>query len=265
MKEDGSLKTTVYRKKTHTDQYLNFESHHHIEHKKSVVRTLFHRANNIVSEEEDKKQEFQHIKQALKANGYKSWVLKIPEQRKQEDTTSSQTSRPKDKNNISISLPYIKGTSEQIQRILRKHGISSYFKPFNSIRQLLVHPKDKTEIMKQSGVIYHIPCATCQKTYIGETARPLGIRVEEHKKQNSSAILEHQQNTGHKIDWEKVKILEKEPMMIKRKVKEALQIKCHKPALNRDTGLHLPPIYDHLLSRDCPSHVTAEPFSRSDC
>ena len=38
---DGKLATVVYRKPTHTDKYLSFNSHHPRSHKKYVVTTLF--------------------------------------------------------------------------------------------------------------------------------------------------------------------------------------------------------------------------------
>jgi len=56
------LKLLVYRKPTHTDQYLNFMSHHPIDHKISVVRTLLEKSQNLVSEPEDKKRKISMFK-----------------------------------------------------------------------------------------------------------------------------------------------------------------------------------------------------------
>ena len=45
----NNLKIDVFWKPTHTDRYLDFNSHHDIKHKISVARTLIHRAITLPS------------------------------------------------------------------------------------------------------------------------------------------------------------------------------------------------------------------------
>ena len=49
---DGSLSITVYWKPTHTDQYLQWDSHHHLSAKFSAIQTLSHRASTMCSNPE---------------------------------------------------------------------------------------------------------------------------------------------------------------------------------------------------------------------
>ena len=58
---DGSLNTKVYRKPTHTDLYLQWDSHHSIAAKYSVINTLHHRAKAVSSNNQLLKEEEDHL------------------------------------------------------------------------------------------------------------------------------------------------------------------------------------------------------------
>ena len=65
--EDGSFTIGVYRKPTHTDLYLPWDSNHNIAAKYSVINTLIHRAHTICSTPELAEQELQHLEEVLGA------------------------------------------------------------------------------------------------------------------------------------------------------------------------------------------------------
>ena len=72
---DGSLSITVYRKPTHTDQYLQWDSHHHLSAKFSVIQTLSHRASTVCSNPELLQKEKEHLRKALTNCKYPKWAL----------------------------------------------------------------------------------------------------------------------------------------------------------------------------------------------
>ena len=72
------------------------------------------------------------------------------------------------KNKPYIVVHYMRGLSESCKNICRKHGIGMYSKGGNTIKDLLVHPKDKNNILQKSGVIYRYKCGMvdCEEEYI---------------------------------------------------------------------------------------------------
>ena len=47
--------------------------------------------------------------------------------------------------------PYFKGVSESLKKICGKHGVQVYFKGGNTIKSLLMAPKDKDPILRKVG------------------------------------------------------------------------------------------------------------------
>ena len=152
------------------------------------------------------KKEISHIHSALLANDFPKWMFDIPIRDK--STKKKDPSKDSDEKSktITLPLPYVRGVSEKLQRAFKNHGIKTYHKPFNTMKSMLVNPKDKTPITKKCGVVYHIPCQDCDKYYIGETSRSLGTRLKEHlatERTTITAIREHCKTTVHAIDTEK--------------------------------------------------------------
>ena len=74
-RNNGEISVLVYRKPTHTDQYLHYSSHHQKICKGSVVSSLFNRAFSIITNKDDLYKENARIKQVLKENGYRKRII----------------------------------------------------------------------------------------------------------------------------------------------------------------------------------------------
>ena len=113
---DGTLSTSVYRKPTHTNQYLQWDSHHAISAKYSVISTLFHRAKEICSTKQQLEEEQEHIQQALSSCKYPRWALnRIKKKTRFHIQSKNKGKRLTDNNTKSttrrtyITVPYNKG------------------------------------------------------------------------------------------------------------------------------------------------------------
>jgi hypothetical protein len=237
-KINSRLSFSVYRKPTHTDKYLSYDSYHPEKHKISVVRSLYNRAHTLCDPEyiETEKETIYH---ALKSNGYPKTTI---------DTVSRRVFNPTENNrpeppNHHVSAPYIKGTSERVARILKRHKVELCHKPSRTLRGELCALKDKRNPSDQAGVVYKLSCQDCSACYVGETGRSWKERNREHmkdieKKNVRSNVYHHVRDTGHSFDHEGAKILDREECTKKRKQLESVYTLINHDSINRACDLN---------------------------
>ena len=182
---DGRLQTKVYRKPTHTNQYLQWDSHHAISNKYNVISSLLHRAKDICSNKQLLEEEQKQIQEALQTCKYPVWAInrmKIKTNSPRNKNNNKQDNRPMYKNFVTV--PYNEGLSETFKNICKRYGIQVHFKSGKTIKDELVAPKDQDHITKKSGIIYRYKCdrLECNHEYLRETARTFGERFKEHLK-----------------------------------------------------------------------------------
>ena len=150
---DGSIKTTVFRKPTYTDMYLHLDSYHHLSAKYSVINTLRHRAKTACSTKQLLTEEEDHLYNALRRCKYPLWAWNRVNTKKKQKRNNQGNNNNNKNNKPYIVVPYMKDFEETCKNICRRHGVEVYFRGGSTIRDLLVHPKDRDTILKKSGVI----------------------------------------------------------------------------------------------------------------
>ena len=112
--DNGSLTTTVYRKKTNTDKYLSYDLHHPLA---QVAKTLFNRAKRICSSFPERVDEEMKVTNALKKNGYPDGMI-LRNSKFHPEVAQSEKSDEEEQPKATVVLPYIRHVSESIKRIL---------------------------------------------------------------------------------------------------------------------------------------------------
>ena len=245
-RHDNKLQTTIYRKPTHTDRLLDQSSYNPTSHKATTIRTLTRRAQLVCDSTDSLTDESKYLDNVFSKNNYNPDFVKRNVYKNNEPNTTN--AKPV----TTATIPYIKGTSETIARILQPYNIRVAHKPITTLRQLLTNVKDKDEPNDRQGAVYKIKCCDCQASYIGKTGRNLNIRLTEHKRATKNGdvnnhIAEHHLHTNHRIDWDSAECVTYSTDYYKQLTLESWFTNLKQTPLNRCQ--QLPAAYKRLVNR----------------
>ena len=156
-RQDGTLQRSVYHKPTSSGQYLHFESSSPIEHKRALVKTLFHRARRICTSDTIDQTE-ENIKKDLASNSYPAEFIAYHSRvRPKAPATYDVARKP-----VYITLPF-KG--DTINMMIRKRLNATIQRTYPAARLRLLNrsrkigplnTKIKKSIFAESKCIYRL-------------------------------------------------------------------------------------------------------------
>lgn len=147
-------------------------------------------------------------------------------------------------------LPYVRGVSEKLSRVLRNNGLKVGYKPMNVLRARFPRPKDKPSAGQTRGVVYKIVCSDCDFVYYGQTDRALQTRIKEHKRavrvcDSNSKVAQHANKYNHNMDFDQATIVDRATEYHKRLFLEAWHSLRDQNAGNEH--IDIPNIYKSLV------------------
>jgi len=105
-----------------------------------------------------------------------------------------------------FSIPFIGRSTIIIRKFLQSldEKICVSFRNYNTIRDnFFSKTKDRTSLLKDSGIVYMVECSDCPSVYVGETSQSLKKRISQHSNDvkngiHSTAFSSHALENDHK-------------------------------------------------------------------
>ena len=207
----------MYRKPTHTDKYLDYNSHHPSQHKRSVVNTLLRKTEEIPSTNARRSRERTHVIKVLRDNNYPLRFIR---------SCKSYHSCLRRDSNIPTTLPA--PAHLQRQHLLFFRMLKAFLREFREYYATMmlkwvsnlamfcarVSRDQRTNLLLCSAeVLFTRSAASCIiEIYYGQTDRALETRLKQHKRavrvgDNNSKIAQHANQFVHNIDFDHATIV----------------------------------------------------------
>ena len=252
---DNSISANWFRKNTFSGRFLNYFSSNPLHQKTGIIKNLVDSTISL-SDTKFHQENLKLPSKFLILNGYPSHFINKHIRRRLREIharTSNHEFVLKNSPNVSsttnnsiLSIPYYGSLSEVVRRLLQKYQAKIVFRINSKLDKFITLGKNPYEVGEQNNVVYKISC-NCGKCYVGQTKRPLRIRIDEHEKnftlnqnlnlnknlnQNlnlnqkfHNVISKHRKNyeddqINHIFHWNDVKILHKETNFFKRSFSE---------------------------------------------
>jgi hypothetical protein len=243
----------VYRKPTHTNNYIHHDSFVHDSHKLGAFHALVHRLVNIPLSKDNYFKELNNIKRIASQNGFKESIIdNLIKKHKHKKLIQNTTTLTQNKNSRYIKLPFHPQLTKGLNKIFKSVDTKISFSSNNKLKHLLGNTKDKIDASNKSG-IYKINCSSCDSAYIGQTRRNIKTRFKEHmahyryNRPEKSSIALHLLNEGHHTSEKELKLIKQTPNHLLDAYESIFIHKFKNVVVNNDKGpIPFSPLYSFL-------------------
>ena len=206
---------SIYRKDTHTAQFMHFDSFTKWNHKVAWIKSLTSRGKWLCSHNK-LSEEIKNIKRFASFNGFPRWTVnKIVKETLSNQRHQNRTEEQDQEvvHSLYMFLPYAGREAEQVVMRCKKRLAKLFKKEVKVIFKIQFQAtklsfytsnKDRIPLFSNSSLVYRFTCPGCSKSYIGKTETTLFVRTRQHGwSDKKSAVYKHFENCPH---WNKLSI-----------------------------------------------------------